>query len=191
MLKKGVKGLPSDTRPYTISRGTPLSPSSACTRSIISPWNQCNANLHRLHEKITPSIKNRFFFVWFERDSQVAQSCWSSWGVELEWRLGGHPGRLARSQRCSNPQCSECPSPVPCTDPTINEAFCLTFCRREVVEKLLRILHTVAYMVRVYMDCVSKSSSPVNTIIPRVCVGVCRCLIVNSSFGCYKDDNWL
>ena len=40
MLKKGVKGLPSDTRPYTISRGTPLSPSSACTRSTISPWNQ-------------------------------------------------------------------------------------------------------------------------------------------------------
>lgn len=31
MSKKEVNGLPSDTNPYRISRGTPLSPSSACT----------------------------------------------------------------------------------------------------------------------------------------------------------------
>jgi len=29
MSKKEVNGFPSDTRPYRISRGTPLSPSSA------------------------------------------------------------------------------------------------------------------------------------------------------------------
>lgn len=46
---------------------------------------------------------------------------------------------------------------------------------------------TVAYMVRVYIDCVSKSNSPVNMITPRVWIGVCRCLMVKSSFGCYKD----
>lgn len=46
-------------------------------------------------------------------------------------------------------------------------------------------------MVRVYIDCVSKSNSPVNMITPRVWMGVCRCLMVKSSFGCYKDDDKL
>lgn len=34
MSKNDVNGLPSDTNPYLISRGTPLSPSSACTCNI-------------------------------------------------------------------------------------------------------------------------------------------------------------
>lgn len=38
MLKNGMNGFPSETRPYVTSLGTPLSPSSACTRNITSPW---------------------------------------------------------------------------------------------------------------------------------------------------------
>lgn len=41
MLKNGVNGFPSETRPYLICLGAPLSPSSARTFTIMSPGATC------------------------------------------------------------------------------------------------------------------------------------------------------